>query len=116
MERREESRAYINNDQRNWMLTQSYTRLMHKQYEDCLTLLRGLRVLCPEDPEVYCMMSYACLEADYPEECLEMVDKYLKCVAPGKKENKEIQWIKDRAQLRVDKKNKSDNENSVAIQ
>lgn len=107
-------RVYINEEQRNWMLTQSYTRLMHRRYEDCLTLLRGLQVLCPEDPDLYCMMSYAYLEADYPEECLEMVDKYLEYVAPDKKEVKEVQWIKSRAQLRVDKKTKPNSDNSAA--
>lgn len=90
------------------MLTQSYTRLMHRQYEDCLILLRGLQVLCPKDPEVYSMMSYACLEAGEPEECLKMVDKYVEYAAPEKREIKEIQWIKERAQLRINKKKESD--------
>jgi len=107
-------KTYINNEQRNWMLTQSYTRLMHRQYEDCLTLLRGLKVLCPEDPDVYCMMSYACLEADHPEECLQMVDKYKEFADSDKKESKEMQWIQDRAKLRLAKKTAPTNENSAA--
>ncbi len=106
-----ESKSYINEEQRNWMLTQSYTRLMHKQFDDCLTLLRGLKLLCPEDPEVYCMMSYAFLEAGYPEECLQMVDKYKEYAEPDKKDIEEIHWIEVRAQLKLEN-NTSDNNTS----
>ena len=105
----ENIKTYINQDQRNWMLTQSYTRLMHKKYEECLTLLRGLEILCPKDPDVYAMMSYAFLEAGQAEDCLQTVDKYLECVAPNKKSSKEVHWIKSRAQLRM-KKDKPNNQ------
>lgn len=100
-----QNKSYINCEQKEWLLTQSYTRLMHRQYEDCLILLRGLQILCPENSAVYSMMSYAYLEAGYSEECLKMVDKYMEYAAPGKKESKEMQWIKERAQLRINKKN-----------
>ena len=102
----QKNKKYINKEQCNWILTQSYTRLMHRQYEDCLTLLRGLQILHPENPDVYCMMSYAYLETNNPEECLLMVDRYLEYAAPDKKNLKEIQWIQSRAQLRLEKNNK----------
>ncbi|MCY4176955.1 MAG: hypothetical protein OXD32_00460 [Endozoicomonadaceae bacterium] len=109
-----EKKSHISQEQREWMLTQSYTRLMHRQYKDCLILLRGLCALCPEDAEVYSMMSYACLEAGDPEECLSMVDKYMQYAAPEKQNIKEIQWIRERAQLRINKKTQSDKKGESA--
>ncbi len=88
--------------QKGWMLTQAYTRLQQRQYEDALKLLQGLQVLLPDDPEVYCMLSYVLLMADKPEECLAMADRYLQCIPPDT-DTQEISWIQGRAQVRIEK-------------
>lgn len=86
------------------MLTQAYTKMSHRQYDDSLALLRGLTVLAPEHPDVYRMLAYTLLQANQPEESLQMIDKYLQC-SPANAEDKEVLWIKGRAEIRV-KKNK----------
>jgi outer membrane protein assembly factor BamD (BamD/ComL family) len=50
------------------------------------------------------MLAYTLLQANQPEESLQMIDKYLQC-SPANAEDKEILWIKGRAEIRV-KKNK----------
>ncbi len=87
---------------KDWLLTQAFTRLQQRQFTDALTLLRGLKVLMPNDAEVYRMLSYALLAADQPEECLAMVDKYLQCV-PSNTDTQAISWIQGRAKVRLDK-------------
>ena len=85
---------------RNWVLTQAYTRLQQRQFDDSLKLLRGLAVLAPDDPEVLRMLSFSLLKARAHEECLEVVDKYLQCITP-ETDTKEIIWIQDRARNRL---------------
>lgn len=87
---------------KDWVLTQAYTRLQQRQFTDALKLLQGLRVLAPEDPEVYRMLSYALLMADQPEECLAMADRYMQCMPPGT-DTQEISWIQGRANVRLEK-------------
>ncbi len=86
----------------DWLLTQAYTKMRHRQYKSSLALLQGLRVLAPDHPEVYRMLSYTLLQADQPEECLQMVDKYLQYL-PSAADDEEIRWIEARARLRLDK-------------
>ncbi|CAM3537486.1 tetratricopeptide repeat protein [Parendozoicomonas haliclonae] len=92
----------ITESHKDWMLTQAYTRLQQRQYTDALVLLHGLKVLLPEDPEVYRMLSYALLMADKPEECLVMADRYLQCLPPHT-DHQEINWIQGRAKVRMEK-------------
>ncbi|MCL6270553.1 hypothetical protein M3P05_11525 [Sansalvadorimonas sp. 2012CJ34-2] len=92
----------LQQSQKDWVLTQAYTRLQQRQFADCLKLLKGLRVLAPEDPEVYRMLSYALLMADQPEECLAMADRYMQCIPPNS-DTKEISWIQGRAKVRLEK-------------
>ncbi|WP_281649008.1 tetratricopeptide repeat protein [Parendozoicomonas sp. Alg238-R29] len=87
---------------KDWVLTQAFTRLQQRQFSDALKLLQGLRVLSPEDPEVYRMLSYALLMADQPEECLAMADRYQQCMPPGT-DTQEISWIQGRAEVRLEK-------------
>ncbi len=87
---------------KDWVLTQAYTRLQQRQFDDALKLLMGLRALTPDDPEVYRMISYILLMADRPEECLAMADKYLQCIPP-ETSTKEMSWIQGRASVLLDK-------------
>ena len=87
---------------KDWVLTQAFTRLQQRQFEDSLKLLKGLRVLTPDEPEVYRMLSYVLLMADKPAECLLMVDKYMQCIPPNT-DTKEISWIQGRAKIRLEK-------------
>ena len=88
--------------QKDWVLTQAYTRLQQRQFKDCLKLLKGLKVLAPEDPEVYRMLSYVLLVDDQPEESLAMADRYMQCIPPDT-DTTEISWIQGRARIRLDK-------------
>ena len=92
----------ITETRKDWVLTQAFTRLQQRQFEDSLKLLWGLKVLIPDDPEVYRMLSYVLLMADKPEECLNMADKYMQCIPPGT-DTREITWIKGRAKVRIEK-------------
>ncbi|MTI14161.1 tetratricopeptide repeat protein [Sansalvadorimonas verongulae] len=87
---------------KDWVLTQAFTRLQQRQFTDAIKLLQGLRVLAPEDSEVYRMLSYSLLMADQPEECLSMADRYLQCMPPGT-DTQEISWIQGRAKVRLEK-------------
>ena len=87
---------------KDWVLTQAFTRLQQRQFGDAIKLLQGLRVLAPDDSEVYRMLSYALLMADQPEECLAMADRYLQCIPSGT-DTKEISWIQGRAKVRLEK-------------
>lgn len=86
----------------DWLLTQAYTKMRHRQYKSSLALLEGLCVLAPDHSEVYRMLAYTLLQANQPEECLRMVDKYLQHL-PSAADNEEIRWIEARARLRLDK-------------
>lgn len=92
----------INKEQIDWLLTQAYTKMSHKRYDDSLALLRGLVVLVPENPDVYRMLAYTLLQTNQPEESLKMVDIYLQHL-PSATDDEEIHWIKGRAKLRLEK-------------
>ena len=87
---------------KDWILTQAFTRLQQRQYIDSLTLLRGLAVLTPQDADVFGMLSYVLLMADLPEECIQAAEHYLQCIPPDT-DTKEIEWIRGRAHVRLEK-------------
>ncbi|MCK5893922.1 MAG: hypothetical protein KAG53_05830 [Endozoicomonadaceae bacterium] len=92
----------INQEQIDWLLTQAYTKMSHKQYDDSLAILKGLVVLAPDSHDGYRMLAYTLLQANQPEESLKMVDKYLQHL-PSAADDEEIHWIKGRAKLRLKK-------------
>ncbi|MCY4473098.1 MAG: hypothetical protein OXC07_09840 [Kistimonas sp.] len=87
---------------REWILTQAFTRLQHRQIDDAVILLRGGSVFLPGDPDVWRMLSYALLLADKPEESLAAADNYRR-LASLSGQAKEVAWIEGRARLRLNR-------------
>ncbi len=90
--------------QQQWMLMQAYTRLSYRQYEECLIILKGLMLFSPKNHLIYPMMGYTYLLLDSFEECLDAIDRYYNLVSKNQEINQEVEWIKRRAQFKLNKK------------
>ena len=106
MDQTNEESLQIDEDQKNWLLTQAYMRLTHRQFEQSLILLKSLDALSIGDARIYAMMSYIYLKINQPEESLLAVDKYLELTKTNIAINQapEMMWIKKRADLHINKK------------
>lgn len=87
---------------RDWMLNQAAYYLEYLQPRKCIALLEAIRLLEPENPDVYRMLSYAYLQIEQPEESIRAADKFLQYMKPGT-DIRAIKWIKGRALLRKKK-------------
>ncbi|MBE8215185.1 MAG: hypothetical protein HAW62_02490 [Endozoicomonadaceae bacterium] len=98
----------LTHGQQQWMLMQAYTRLNYRQYEACVTILKGLKALIPNNDTLYPMISYAYLQLGSFESCLEAITQYESLIPKEKRNHQEVEWIKKRAQLKLNKKTSHD--------
>ena len=84
---------------KTWMLCQASYYLEYLQPEKTIALLNAVQAVDPENPDIYRMLSYACLQAGRPEESIHAADNFLKYAQPGS-DVRAIKWIKGRALLK----------------